>query len=179
MIFAKLTDTKGATVAHQILPLKLNLDLSYGNYKLLWEKVHYSAMIQINFLMGAVIALLEEGPPQKDDPQQFAKDLHTALIKKVYPDLSLEEASRYVSRVLQKTTDKYDYETIMEIVSRTRPDLNLSGRHDLVSRALADAMRPDNYAMRNTYIIAEIIEDQFGKSERARYIEAVISGKAL
>ena len=148
--------------------VKLNLELT--NHSIPWQKIHYASIKIFDKLVPAGESLSKTSNTSIGEIQM---QILMAYIKIVY-SISHESAGEYLKKVISKMSSNDNYQLIARIFGSLQPKLD-EGETYLLAKTFFDKELIENgFNIQINYVIAEVIEDQYGKDERERYIHSFI-----
>jgi hypothetical protein len=132
-----------------------------------WRSLHYSLMIRYAVLAGhqaGVAKTLSKG-----------FDMNSVLIefvKNIYPEFSQEKIELLLNSVYKKMGNFTDREGLFDIFKKDYPMLDFKRINEILDK-VQENLKKNN----PRWIIAEIVENDYGIQERVKYLKAVIMGQ--
>ncbi len=138
-----------------------------------WRRLHYPIMVRYAAIAGVETAVAEKENREFD----VEKALH-GLIKNIFPDFSDKEIQEGIDVIKDKMHKFSDRKLLEDEFRKANPNIDnakLKEVLDKIANALND---PKERGLFIRWFIAEMVERDYGKKERIKYLHAVILGRA-
>ena len=138
-----------------------------------WRRVHYPLMFRWS-QFAALLAV--QGVDEASDP-----DVELALhefVRSVFPSYNSTETKEFVDAAEEARRSFSDEGALRDLYSQADPTVNGSAMEELLGAIRRVFASSESIATRLAFIIAVIVEHDYGKDERARYLYAVLKGDA-
>lgn len=141
-----------------------------------WARIHYPLMFRWSrFAAQAAIRELEAG--QRVDVRPELCDFVDSVVH-VGPVEAQGKAQGIVEDADAARTDFVDEELLRELYEERNPSLDRAKLDELMDDVREIVATADDVGLRLRYVIAAFVQNDFGPEERARYLDAVLQGKA-
>lgn len=138
-----------------------------------WRRLHYPIMIRYAAITGAEAAMAQNENREFD----VKKVLHN-LAKNIFPDFSDEEIQEEIDTVEEKMQQFSDRESLEREFTKANPNIDKNKLKEVLNKIAQILKDPEERGLIVRWFIAEIVERDYGKAERAKYLYSVISGQA-
>jgi hypothetical protein len=138
-----------------------------------WSRVHYPLMLRWAHSAG-----VHSGRSQLS---QEAFDEESALIdfaESINPEAGVDAAVNLVAKADDMRTSFGDEQSLRAVCRELAPQMGEDALDEFLRKVAQMIEASSDLALRVRFIIAEVIEQNYGARDRARYIHAVLSGKA-
>lgn len=115
----------------------------------------------------------------KNENREFnvKKALHN-LVKNIFPNFSNEEIQEEIHVVEEKMKKFSDRELLEQEFIKANPRIDKDKLKEILDKIAHILRDPKEHDLTIRWFIAEIIERDYGKDERAKYLRSVILGQA-
>lgn len=133
-----------------------------------WRRLYYPLMVRYAFFIGLQMSIAEK--------LKREVNITTALIdfmRSIYPNWTEEEVEKFLENVRIKMLKFTDRKGLIDAFKKNNPSLNL-GRISKELDKFHKALKREN----PRWVIAEIVERDYGIDERIKYLQSIITGRA-
>jgi len=138
-----------------------------------WRNLHYPIMVRYAAIAGAEAAMAQNENRDFD----VKKALHN-LAKNIFPDFSDEEIQEGISVVEEKMQKFSDRESLEHEFTKANSSIDKDKLKEVLDKIAHTLRDPKERGLIVRWFVAEMIERDYGKAERAKYLRSVISGQA-
>lgn len=165
-----------------ILSSLVMLHLFYSLYYRLserWRGLHFPLMIMYARFAGHQISLIENTGYKIIDKKFDPKISLNHLLQVLFGELSEREADDVIKNAENRLVNFSDRNEIKNFLKlkENMSDEKIENFLDTVAQVLNRKEERDAFLVR--YVIGEIIESQYGETERTRYLFNIATGKAI
>ena len=133
-----------------------------------WRQLHYPLMVRY-----AAVAGYQAGVSQKEN-KEF--DMETAInefAKVIYPDWTEEEIQKFLKAIDEKMNSFSDKDNLRVFFKKINAQIEENNINDLLGK-IQEHLKKKN----PRWVIAEVVERDYGVDERVKYLYSVIAGRA-
>jgi hypothetical protein len=137
-----------------------------------WRKIHYPLM-----RVYAREAGIETNAATREGRSFDIEKASVALVKQLHADWDDRRARAFVQKQISRCETLEDEELIVQEFRRRNPKLGDSDARQVRDLARQLLIPPDNATIIR-FIVAAVVEENHGQSQRAEYLAEVLNGKA-
>lgn len=137
-----------------------------------WRKCHYPIMRAY-----ATAAARETLAARRDGREFDILQAATGLVRLIQPDCSESDARSFVQLQVRRCEDFEDEGLIVDEFRRRKPRLTVEDIKKVSELSRKLLVPPDNATVVR-FVVAGLIEQQYGRSDRGEYLVEVVNGKA-
>jgi hypothetical protein len=138
-----------------------------------WARLHYPLMLRYSALAGE-----EAAKAKLNDRKYSLGTVLSRLVKSGYPSWSQEEVNTLIDTAREKLVNFTDREELLEYFGVRKSYESQDGISDLISlveKEIRDQVGMD--VKLRGFVIAEIVNREYGESERTEYVAGLITGR--
>lgn len=137
-----------------------------------WARLHYPLMRRWSRHAARLAACkLSGGVPD------ISAELYE-FVKSVYPHFGLENAKQIVDAAENDRQQFTDFQLMKNFYFAKNPSVDASKLEAFTSELANSVKKSDDISLRLAYVIASVVENDFGLDERVSYLDAALFGKA-
>ena len=131
-----------------------------------WRRLHYPLMIRHAGIVGYLST-------QKEN-ENFNIDLVISkFTKTIYPNWSDKKIQQFIKVINKKMNSFYDKDNLLNFIQKGEAEIDLSNRDNLLESIYEHFKTKQIF-----WIIAEVVERNYGVDERVKYLCSVLTGEA-
>jgi len=133
-----------------------------------WRQLHYPLMARYAFFVG-----LQAGIAEKAEKKFDINATLIEFVKNIYPDWTQEEVESFLKSVAKKMEKFTDREDLVNAFKKDNFSLN-TGKLNKVLDRFHESFKIEN----PRWVIAEIVERDYGKDEKIKYLQSIVTGRS-
>lgn len=136
-----------------------------------WRKLHFPILIRFAKIVGYHVGFAKS----RDEKAKFG-DMILDFLNGLLPDWTDEDIDSLIEQAEESIEQFSDKEPLLEFLEQTHPSASSDDLEKVISNVSNILSKPEN-GMRLRYIIAELIELDYGEEEREKYVCNLLTGK--
>lgn len=155
-----------------LILLFLNLYRYWYRYSEVWRRIHFSFMVRYAAKIGYAVGLTE-----RDQKEAKIDIVLTDLLKEIIQDWSSIQAQQFLD-IIKNKIEKFSEKSLFVDIFR-KIIVSDDKVQELVDK-FGDKLKSQNdKGLFIRYVIAELIEKDYGIEEKKKYFEALLTGRAI
>ncbi|OGY17585.1 MAG: hypothetical protein A2784_00555 [Candidatus Chisholmbacteria bacterium RIFCSPHIGHO2_01_FULL_48_12] len=133
-----------------------------------WRQLHYPLMVRY-----AAFAGMQTGIAERENREFDIKEALREFVKNIYPNWSRNEVEDFLKPADNKKEEFVDRGNLIKAYQKNDPSFDI--------KKLSEVLEKIHIRLKKEgprWVIAEIIERDYGTSEKIKYLQAMISGDA-
>jgi len=133
-----------------------------------WRQLHYPLMVRY-----AAVAGYQAGVAQRENKEFDMEAAINEFAKVIYPDWTEEEIQKFLKTIDEKMNSFADKDNLLAFFKKIKPQIEDKEVDDLLGKV------QEHFKKKNPrWVIAEVVEHDYGVDERIKYLYSIIVGQA-
>lgn len=133
-----------------------------------WRQLHYPLMGRYAFFVGLRASIAEKAGKKFDTHETLIE-----FVKNIYPDWTQEEVGDFLESVAEKMKKFADREDLLNTFEKDNLSID-AGKLNKVLDKFHESFKREN----PRWVIAEIVERDYGKDEKIKYLQSIVTGQS-